>query len=102
MARIEHTIRQCVIANVVPRRVKVNEEENNNSCRLVRLVVFQCKHRLLHGYGPRDVNDKHADCTSQEHGSAFEPWRYEGNGGSVDEAPRRVAEIDHCLSILDS
>lgn len=91
------TVRQRIIPDVIPGGVEEYKENNNNASSLVRHILFECKLSVSHGDCPRDVNDQHANCASEEHGSSLESWGDQSDGCAVDEAPCGVPEVDHRL-----
>lgn len=89
-----HTVRECVIAHVVARCIRIDEEQDGDIRRPVGRAGFCGRLCELHRNGPRDVAEQQADGADEVHDAAAHAKHEQRDGDAADHAPARDAHVD--------
>ena len=99
----ELTVGKSIVSDIVPRTVEEDEEDDCNSGCFILSTSSDCPLNVRHWYRPCNIDEldviskwdltgglsnityQHTNSTSQEHGSAIEARRDQGDCSTVNE-----------------
>lgn len=91
------TVGQCVVSDVVTRRVGEDPENRGNIRRVVRISRILSSDSPLHADCPRDVHAQERDGASEIHLATLEFGDKKRDKSTANQLPARVGQIDLLL-----